>query len=197
MKGREKSMEMKAGEVTQLLVELREGDREVLDELFPVVYDELRRLARFQLQREHGARTLQTTALVHEAYFKLVDHHDVDWKDRSHFFAVAARAMRQVLVDRARRRNAKKRGGEASKITLQEEFLGSFDQDEAILALDEALKQLEQWDERQSRVVEYRFFAGLTVEEAAAVLDVSASTVKRDWRTAKAWLYREMQTMLE
>lgn len=178
--------------VTRLLERLSEGDREALDRLFPAIYDELHRLAHLQL-RGNRSNTLKTTALVHEAYFKLVRHHEVDWQDRSHFFAVASRAMRQVLVERARRRNAQKRGGGERPLTLEEERLGSADQDEAIVALDEALGQLEEMDPRQAKVVECRFFAGMTIEETAAVLDVSSATVKRDWRTAKAWLYREMQ----
>ena len=189
-------MSQSDGTVTRLLLELRGGDRSIFDEMLPLVYDELCRLARLQLRHEKAGTTLQTTDLVHEAYFKLVNHHQVDWKDRSHFFSVAARAMRQVLVDRARKRNAEKRGGGMHKLSLEAERLGAPEQDEAILALEEALQRLEKMDERQGQVVECRFFAGLTIEEAAAALGVSASTVKRDWRTAKAWLYREMRIMM-
>ena len=193
---RSRAMSQSDGTVTRLLLELRGGDRSVFDEMLPLVYDELCRLARFQLRHEKVGTTLQTTDLVHEAYFKLVNHHQVDWEDRSHFFSVAARAMRQVLVDRARKRNAEKRGGGMRKLDMEADRLGAPEQDEAILALEEALQRLEKLDERQGQVVECRFFAGLTIEEAAAALDVSASTVKRDWRAAKAWLYREMRVMM-
>ena len=182
-------------QVTQLLGELREGDREAFDELLPIIYEELHRLAHLKLRGNRPGGTLNTTALVHEAYFKLVNHHAVDWSGRTHFFAVAARAMRQVVIDRARRRQAQKRGGDVAKITLDESRIAVEAQAGRLLALDEALSLLEDFDERQAQVVEYRFFGGLTIEETAAALDVSASTVKRDWRTAKAWLAREMKRM--
>ena len=186
-----------SSEVTELLGRLHEGNREALDDLLPLVYDELHRLAHLKLRGDRPGVTLNTTALVHEAYFKLVDHHAVDWQSRSHFFGVAARAMRQVVIDRARRRQAQKRGGDAPKLTLDEERIAPVPQADRLVALDEALDRLETLDERQSRVVELRFFGGLTIEETAAALDVSPSTVKRDWRTAKAWLAREMKRMEE
>ncbi len=179
--------------VTQLLAQLRAGDREVLDDLFPLVYDELRRRAHYQLRGERPGHTLSTTALVHEAYFKLVDHHAVDWEDRSHFYAVAAHAMRQVLIDRARKRSAQKRGGDAPKLSLEDVTPAAPAHPTVLLALDAALRKLEQMDPRQGQIVECRFFAGYTIQETADILDVSPSTVKRDWRTAKAYLAYEMQ----
>ena len=167
----------------------------MLNELLPRVYDELHRQAHYQLRGDRPSPTLNTTALVHEAYFKLVDHHDVEWQDRSHFFAVAVRAMRQVIIDHARRRRAQKRGGDIPDLTLDEGRIQPDEQADRLIALDEALTRLEQFDERQSRVVECRFFGGLQVKETAEVLSVSSSTVKREWRTAKAWLHREMKRM--
>ncbi len=188
-------MPASSSDVTLLLNRLSDGNREALDELLPIVYDELRRRAHLQLRGNQPNTLLNTTALVHEAYFKLVDHHEVDWKDRSHFFAVAARAMRQIIVDYARRKNAQKRGGGRPDLPLDEERLRPAKQARDLVALDEALSRLEQIDERQSKTVECRFFGGLTIEETADVLGISATTVKRDWRTAKAWLYREIKRM--
>ena len=183
-------------DVTQLLHEFTAGEQEALEELLPLVYERLRHLARMQLSGERSDHTLRTTALVHEAYLKLVRHHDVDWQDRAHFFAVASRAMRQVLIEYARGKAAQKRGGGAHRLSLNEVTLRPEERADALVALDEALTRLKDVDERQSRVVEFRFFGGLSVEEAAVILDVSPSTVKRDWRTAKAWLYREMRQMM-
>ncbi len=179
--------------VTRLLEQLSGGDRRALDELLPIVYAELRRQAHYQLRGHRPSPTLNTTALVHEAYVKLVDHHEVDWNDRSHFFAVAVRAMRQVIVDYARRRNAAKRGGGRLDLSFDEAYMHPAAQARDFVALDEALYRLEQIDERQSKIVECRFFGGLTIEETADILGVSPTTVKRDWRTAKAWLYREIR----
>lgn len=181
--------------VTHLLERLREEDREALDALLPLVYDELHRLAHLELRGEGPDITLRTTALVHEAYGKLVDHHAVDWQGRSHFFGVAARAMRQVVINRARKRQAQKRGGDAPHLTIDEGRIAVDQQADRLVALDEALDRLAAIDERQSRIVECRFFGGMTIEETAAALDVSPSTVKRDWRTAKAWLSREIKRM--
>lgn len=178
--------------VTLLLHRLREGDREALDQLLPLVYEELHRRAHHELGREQNA-TISTTGLVHEAYFRLVDHHDADWEGRSHFFAVAARAMRQVLVQRARRRHADKRGGRQQPKSLSDVNAGAPDQSESILAVNQALEMLDKIDARQAQVVECRFFGGMTVRETATALDVSPSTVKRDWRTAKLWLSRAMR----
>jgi RNA polymerase sigma factor (TIGR02999 family) len=177
-------------DVTRLLQAARQGDREALDRLLPLVYEELRRLAGRQLKREYSSRTLQATALVHEAYVKMVAGGAIDANDRSHFMAIAGRAMRQVLVDQARKRNASKRGGDWARTTLgnAQQVGGEFDAAE-MLALDAALDQL---DERQRQVVEYRFFAGMEEKEIAAVLGVTDRTVRRDWVKARAWLYRAL-----
>jgi RNA polymerase sigma factor (TIGR02999 family) len=176
-------------DVTQLLHAARTGDREALDQLLPVVYDELRVMAARQLRRERGARTLQATALVHEAYMKMVGGGAIDAADRAHFLAIAARAMRQVLVDQARKRKASKRGGAWARTTLGDADAAiDFDASE-MLALDSALESL---DPRQRQVVEYRFFAGLEEKEIAEVLGVTDRTVRRDWVKARAWLYRSL-----
>ncbi|ARA93795.1 hypothetical protein AWN76_011875 [Rhodothermaceae bacterium RA] len=176
--------------VTRLLHDLRGGRREAFHELLPQVYGELRRIARGYLRHERAGHTFHTTDLVHEAFLKLVDLNRIDWVDRAHFFAVASRAMRQVLVSHARRQQAAKRGGGAPVVTLTEVPGGEpFEQHlEDLLALDGALEQLQALNPRHVRVVECRFFAGLTVEETAAALDISPVTVTRDWRMARAWL---------
>ena len=179
-------------EVTRLLHELRGGDRAAINKLVPLIYEDLRRIARRQLLRERVGHTLSTTALVHEAYFRLVDLERVEWQDRAHFCAVAAQAMRRILVDYARRRNAQKRGGQQPHLSLDENRVAVDDQAELVLSLDEALTRLSALDERLSQVVEYRYFGGLTEEEAAEVLGVSARTVRRDWSKAKAWLFKEL-----
>jgi RNA polymerase sigma-70 factor, ECF subfamily len=178
--------------VTQLLLAWRDGEAEALEALTPVVYDELRRLARRALAGERSARTLQATALVHEAFIRLVDVRRVRWQNRAHFYAVAATLMRRVLVDLARTRLAQKRGGGVEKVTLDEELLVSSGHSRHLLAIDEALDALARVDARKAKVVELRFFGGLSVEESAAVLAVSAETVMRDWKMAKAWLLREL-----
>jgi len=178
------------GEITQLLREVREGDREALNRLMPLVYDELRRLAHRRLAGRRGGATLDTTALVHEAYLKLVDQSRADWKDRRHFLAVAATAMRHLVIDRARRRMAKKRGGEAIHTTLDEGMIGLASSASQLLALNEALETLARLNARLVRLVELRYFGGLTIEETAGVLEVSEPTVKRDWRKARALLYQ-------
>ncbi len=180
------------GDVTRLLETLRNGDREALNELFPLVYHELHMLAHRQLAARRPGQTLNSTALVHEAYLKLVGQSEGKWQDRRHFFAVAATAMRHIIVDYARQRRALKRGGNAQPTLLDEARVAIEDRAEEILALDEALGQLQVLDERLARTVELRFFAGLPVEEAAEVLGVSARTVKRDWRKARAVLYQMM-----
>lgn len=178
-----------AADVTALLGDLRQGRREAFEELLPQVYDELRRIAHLQLRRERNGHTLNTTALVHEAYVKLVDHQHMDWQNRAHFYAVAATAMRRVLISYARKRTAEKRGGGVVDVTFDEAF-GRFSDERAeeLVALDEALERLEQLNARHARVVECRYFGGLTIEETAAVLGVSPITVTRDWRMARAWL---------
>jgi RNA polymerase sigma factor (TIGR02999 family) len=178
--------------VTRLLLQWTEGDKQALEDLLPLVYDELRRLARSYLQRERPGHTLQSTALVHEAYMRLVDQ-DVSWQSRAHFFGIAAQMMRRILVDHARTKNAAKRGDGACKVTLDEGLVATEERDVNVLALDEALTKLGQLDPQQSQIVELRFFAGLSIEDTSEVLKISPATVKRDWAMAKAWLYREMQ----
>lgn len=180
-------------DITELLVEWRRGDEQAFDALFPLVYEEMRRRAHGYLRREREDHTLSATALVHEAYLKLIDIDRIDWQDRSHFFAMAARAMRRILVSHARKHNAVKRGGGATKLSLDEAPTLSSSRSEQMLALDEALERLSALDERKGRVVELRFFGGLTIEETAEALEVAPSTVKLDWQKARAWLYRELE----
>ncbi len=181
-----------AGEVTHLLLACREGGKGALDALYPAVYSELRRVAHAKLQRERSGHTLNPTDLVHEAYFKLIDHCEVNWQNRSHFYAVASRAMRQVLVDYARNHTAKKRGGQEEDMSLADVGPVAVSQPDRLLELDRALQDLERMDPRQGEVVTCRFYAGYSIEETAEIMGVSISTVKRDWRTAKAWLTREV-----
>lgn len=178
--------------ITHLLKEWSDGDRQALDKLTPLVYEELRQQAARYLRRERPGHTLQTTALIHEAYLRLVDVKEVAWQSRAHFFAIAANLMRRILVDHARRRDADKRGGSQIRVRPDEAFgvVNAIDVD--LLAIDEALSRLETIDPQQARVVELRFFSGLTVEETAAALGVSPKTVKRDWSVARAWLRREI-----
>jgi RNA polymerase sigma-70 factor (ECF subfamily) len=184
--------EMSSPDVTQILQEVSGGDKDAPARLMPLVYDELRRLADYYLRQERPDHTLQPTALVHEAYLKLVDQTRVDWQNRAHFFGVAAQLMRRILVDHARRHRASKRGGLQQKMALDEAVDYSQPRDVDLLALDEALNALAKLDERQSRIVELRFFGGLTIEETAEALGVSPATVKVDWSMAKAWLRREI-----
>jgi RNA polymerase sigma factor (TIGR02999 family) len=178
--------------ITQALVELSSGDASAHDRLFPLVYDALRDLARRELRRERPDHTLSATALVHEAYLKLVQLERIDWKGRAHFFGVCAPVMRQVLISHARSRNAAKRGAGAAKLPLSDALAVAEERPEELLALDEALARLEALSPRQARVVEARFFAGLSVEETAAALGISPATVKREWTAARAWLNREL-----
>ena len=180
-------------DVTRLLVRLTEGDRGVLDDLLPVVYGELRRLAASYLRKERVGHTLQPTALVHEAYMRLVDQTQVQWQNRAHFFGVAAQMMRRILVDHARAHEAEKRGGEFQKLSLDENIDVSGERDVNLVALDDALNLLAEIDPQKMKIVELRFFGGLSVEETAEVLGVSAPTVKRQWRMAKAWLYGQVK----
>jgi len=179
-------------EITQLLLAWSDGDQEALPRLTPLVYAELRRLARRYMGRESPGHTLQTTALVHEAWLKLIDQRRVRWQNRAHFFGVSAQLMRRILVDMARSRNYLKRGGGARQVELAEPLVVSKERDADISALDEALDALAAFDPRKVRVVELRFFGGLSVEETAEVLKISTDTVTRDWQAAKAWLYREL-----
>lgn len=180
--------------ITQLLGELSAGNKTVVDALLPRVYNELRRLARYQLQKERPGHTLNSTALVHEAYLKLVDQNQVSWQNRAHFFGIAAQAMRRILVNHAHTRLAEKRGGGQAFVTLDEGSLLPEARAEEMVRLDEALTELETLNTRQSKIVEYRFFTGLTNEEIAELLSVSVPTVRRDWRFAKAWLSRELNS---
>jgi len=179
-------------DVTSLLVAWSEGDDSALAQLVPRVYDELRRIAHHHLRAERPGRTLQTTALVHEAYLRLVDTRRVRWESRAHFLSVAAQAMRRILVDAARARGARKRGGNAAVVSLDGAALLAPQREASLVALDDALTALAEVDPRKSRVVELRYFGGLSVEETAAVLRVSPETVHRDWRVAKAFLLREL-----
>ena len=179
--------------MTQLLLAWGEGDDAALDALTPIVYDELRRLARRSLAGERSAGTLQATALVHEAFLRLVDVRRVRWQNRAHFYAMAAKLMRRVLVDLARTRLAQKRGGRAKKITFDECLLVSDGHTSQVVAIDDALHELARVDARKAQVVELRFFGGLSVDESAEVLNVSPETVMRDWRLARTWLRRELR----
>ena len=178
--------------ITDVLLGARDGDARAMDRLFESVYDELRRVAHAALRNEQTGHTLSTTGLVHEAYFKLVDQTRVEWHDRAHFFGVAARAMRQILVEYARRRGALKRGGQFRMVALEEGLVPADERADAVVAVDEALTRLADHDPAMARVVECRFFAGLTEEETAEATGASMRTVQRQWRRAKAWLYQEL-----
>ena len=186
-------MEGLPGEITLLLADLQAGNRSAESRLIPLVYNELRRVAGRYMRGERAGHTLQPTALVHEAYLRLIGQRDVAWQNRSHFYAVAARLMRNVLVDHARARQAHKRGGQERKVTFDEALELAGGESTDLLALDEALTRLAQRDPRQARIVELRFFGGLSEKEAAEVLRISVRTVKRDWAVARAWLYREIR----
>ena len=178
--------------LTGLLLEWREGDKAALDRLTPLVYDELRRIAHRYVQRERDGHTLQTTALVNEAYLRLAGQQKVDWQNRAHFFAVTAQVMRHILIDHARRRHYVKHGGELLQIPIEDATLMSDQRAKELIALDEALAELAILDRRKSRVVELRYFGGLSLEETAEVLKISTSTVKREWTMARAWLYERI-----
>lgn len=181
--------------ITQILEEIRSGDRDSLDELLPLVYDELRRLAGHYISRERSDHTLQPTALVHEAYIRLVGQKKVDWQNRAHFFGVSARLMREILIEYARGRNRQKRGGEFKTQIALDEAIGFTDGNVLdIVAVDHALSELEKLDEQQARIVELKFFGGLTIEEIAEVVEISPATVKREWATAKLLLRRLLTT---
>jgi len=178
--------------ITELLESWSHGDRAAFDELVPLVYDELHRVAGRHLRHERPDHSVQPTALVHEAYLKLIDQRRVQWKNRAHFFGVAARLMRRILVDHARNRRAAKRGGGEPRLTLDEADAVPLEPEVSLLALDDALTQLEIIDPRQSQIVELRYFGGLTITETAAVVGVSEATIGREWSVAKAWLFREL-----
>jgi RNA polymerase sigma-70 factor, ECF subfamily len=175
--------------VTNLLIKLSNGNREVVDELLPIIYDELKRIAASYLRRERSDHTLQPTALVNEAYMRMIDITQVSWQNKAHFIGVAANQMRRILVDHARQHNAQKRGGEFQIMTLNEEIDKADEQSADLIALDDALTELAKMDPTKARIVELRYFGGLTFEEAAEILDVSVITVKRHWKMTKAWLY--------
>jgi RNA polymerase sigma factor (TIGR02999 family) len=177
-------------EVSQLLKEWSNGDEAALDKMMPIVYQELRRLAHHYMRRERPGHTLQTTALVNEAYLRLANYKKMRWQSRAHFFAVAAQVMRRILVEQARSKNFAKRGGGAQTISLDETAVISAGRSAEVIAVDDALTELESWDPRKGKIVELRFFGGLSIEETAQVLKVSPTTVQREWRSAKAWLYR-------
>ena len=179
-------------QITSLLVEWSNGNQNALEDLMPLVYDELRRIARRFMRRQAAGHTFQTTELIHEAYLKLARGEDQNWQNRAHFFGVAAQAMRHILVDYARSKQSRKRGGWQEKITLDETAAVSFQRSDELVQLDDAMKQLANLDERKSRVVELKYFGGLTNEEIAAVLKISPETVKRDWRFSRTWLLREL-----
>ena len=182
-----------AADLTALLIAWRGGDPSALDRLAPLVYEELRRMARRHLRRERTGHTIAPTTLVHEAFLRLKDIRRIDWKDRAHFFAMAARVMRRVLVDQARARQSRKRAGGGIRVTFDDNQLMAGDVDERLIALNDALEALAAKDQRLSQVVELRYFGGLTVEETAAVLDVSSDTVSRDWGVARRWLLSEIR----
>jgi RNA polymerase sigma factor (TIGR02999 family) len=186
---------MQRGDITALLARHQAGDRGAYDELVSLVYDELRRIARGQLARGWPSDTVTPTALVHEAYVQLIDETGVDWQGRSHFFAICARAMRRTLVDRARHHGARKRSGALHPLSLEDVKVGVEPHAELVIAVDEAMRSLERFNERLARVVECRYFAGLTEEETAQTLGLSVRTVQRDWTRARAWLLKELGAM--
>ncbi|MBX7170050.1 MAG: sigma-70 family RNA polymerase sigma factor [Pyrinomonadaceae bacterium] len=177
--------------LTQLLIKASNGDKDSLDEILPLVYDELRKIAQNYLNRERGDHTLQATALVHEAYLRLIDQRQVDWKNRSQFFGLASQMMRRILVNHAENYKAQKRGS-GQKLQLDETVDVSFEENLDLIDLDNALKKFAEFDEQKSKIVEMRFFGGLTIEETAEVLGKSHATIEREWAFAKAWLYREL-----
>ena len=190
--------ELAANDLTGLLIEWARGDKAALDQLTPLVYDEIRRIAHRYVKHEREGQTLQTTALVHEAYMRLAGSQGIDWQNRAHFFAVTAQVMRHILIDHARRRQYVKHGGEVQQVSFdtvtRETVMMSQPRAAELLALDEALTELARLDARKSRVVELRYFGGLSLEETADVLEVSAMTVRRDWRAAKAWLFKAVKS---
>ena len=179
--------------ITLMLNDLSNGNTIVIEQILPLVYDELRKISSKYLSDEYRKHTFQTTELVHEAYIKLIGNQSISWQSRAHFFGIAARTMRQILVDYARKRKSLKRGNGITNFSLDDTQLVAGESDEQILALDDALKKLENVEERSSKIVELRYFSGLTIDETAKLLNISAATVKREWQFAKAWLYREIQ----
>lgn len=185
---------LSADDLTGLLQEWRQGDKAALDKLTPLVYDELRRIAHRYVQRERNGHTLQTTALVNEAYLRLAAQQKIEWQSRAHFFAVTAQVMRHILIDHARRRRYAKRGGNVQQVPLEDAAAMSEQRATELVVMDEALNELAKLDLRKARVVELRYFGGLSLEETAEVLEISPMTVRRDWRAAKAWLYKRVMS---
>ncbi len=183
----------KETDITQMLVQITDGNTEIVNSLFPVVYNELRQIARNHLRNERKGHTINATSLVHEAYFKLIDQKYVNWQNRAHFFGIASQAMRRILINYANSRAAQKRGSGVADITLAENLGESFIRPEELIDLDEALQSLEKINQRQSKIIEYWFFVGLTHKEIAEVLGTSIQTIRRDWRIARAWLSRELK----
>lgn len=181
-------------DITELLLDWRKGDSLALEQLIPLVHGELRRMARNYMRRQSPGHTLQTTALLNEAFLRLVDSNRVNWQDRNHFYAVSAQLMRRVLVDSARRRNSLKRGGDQVMVTLDDHADIAVERQDDLLALDEAMTRLAELNRRQSQIVEMRYFGGLNEEEIAEILGVSSRTVRRDWNLARAWLFRELRS---
>ena len=179
-------------EISQLLLDWSDGDQKALDKLIPVVYQELHRLAHHYMRRERPGQTFQTTALVDEAYLRLVNYKRMRWQDRAHFFAIAAQVMRRILVEHARSRDSAKRGAGAPKVSLEETVVVSEGRAAEVIAVNDALIDLEAWDARKGKIVELRFFGGLNIEETAEVMKISPTTVQREWRAAKAWLHRAL-----
>ena len=189
-------MELSSTDVTALLTQLSKGDKSVIERLMPLVYDELHRRAAGYMRKERANHTLQPTALVHEAYLKLVQQRESNWKNRAHFLAVAAQLMRRILIDHARARLSTKRGGELEIVSLDEAFQFRTDTPAGLLSVDDALTKLEKLDPRQGHIVEMRFYGGLTVDETAEVLSISSRTVEREWTLARAWLYAQLKDQM-
>src|SRR5437660_1568999 len=187
-----KSTDHSSHVITALLAEVKRGNKQAEEQLIPLIYKELHRLSRHYMRGERDGHTLQTSALVNEAYMRLAGEHKVDWKNRAHFFGTAANIMRRILVDHARTRDAQQRGGSVEKVSLENAFVYTDAQSWQVVAVHEALNKLQKWDERQCRIVELRFFAGLNVEETAEAMSISPTTVKREFQMAKAWLYGEL-----
>lgn len=190
---KEKMFALSTPGLTELLDDWRQGDLTAIEKLTPLIYDELRRIAHRYVQRERNGHTLETTALVNEAYLRLAGQKQIEWQNRSHFFAVTAQVMRHILIDHARRRRFLKHGGDAQQVSLSHAAMMSEQRAAELVTLDEALDELAKLDGRKSRVVELRYFGGLSLEETAEVLEVSLMTVRRDWRAAKAWLFRRIK----
>lgn len=180
--------------ITKLLIKVQKGEKESYDLLFSVVYDRLKDIARHHLVQEHSDHTLSKTALVHEAYMKMIDQSEIEWQDRAHFYAIASRCMRQILVDYARRKTAEKRGGNVHRVTLEEDEIDLARHSEELIELNDLIDKLSEFDERKSRIVEMRFFGRMTIREISEILGVSTRTIDRDWLKARTWLHKELKT---